>query len=288
MELTAQTLSLPIGAKVPLEITWKNDDLPTGVTISSATKAVTPATGLTVTNPAVNSAQDGVSVFATAETAGTYAVIITATRSDTGILIALWHVTVVAATKSTALASNALVTVEDLARVMGEDVQVGLAEMVINSVSQEFERYIGRVIKQVTHTALYLDGAGSKYLNFPTWPAASLGTVTEDGTLLTEGADEDYLLYTSDDSAYLYKVSGVWLKGPKTVLISTVALGYATVPADLQMACLKQAAVEYQKTRLKGWNETSRSIEGGSVSLVDPGLLPDVVAVLKRYTGYGL
>jgi len=291
MELTGEW-TIPVGGKWPLNFTFKDDDLPTGITVSSVgTPTTTPATGITVGTPAVNAASDGFSFWVTATAAGTYAIAFAVTRSDTGINIVLGLVTVVAAAKPTALAANALITVADLSRLLGEEVPTALAEMVINSVSQEFERYVGRVLKQVAYTNLYLDGNGMHYLYLPSWPVATspaMGAVTENDVTLTEGVDEDYVLYTSDDAAYLYRVGAVWLKGPKTVKIASVSLGYATVPADLQLACAKQCAVEYQKSRLKGWNETSRSIEGGSISQVEPGLLPDVVEVLKRYRGLGI
>jgi hypothetical protein len=194
-----------------------------------------------------------------------------------------------------ALNSNALVSLEDLRTYLCEKTTEfeTLMELIINGVSAEFDRYTGRTLKQATYTNLYLDGNGQDILNLPNWPAASLGTVTEDGTALTEGLDYDFVLYTSNEDAYLQKIqstwpeldeeTAVWLAGPKTILISTVALGYATVPGDLLMACLKQCAREYQTAKQKAWGETNRSVADGSVGLVAPGLLPDVEKVLKGY-----
>jgi hypothetical protein len=188
------------------------------------------------------------------------------------------------------LADNALVTLDDAKTFLQKttDKDVGILELLINGVSQEFDRFCGRILKQATTTALYLDGNGEKILDLPNWPAADLGTVTEDGTLLTEGDDDDYILYSSDDSAYLYRVSGVWMKKRKSVLISTADLGFSPIPADIQLACLKQCAKEFQTMALKGWGETSRSGGDGSVSVVEPGLLKDVEAVLRRYRRYGI
>lgn len=197
-----------------------------------------------------------------------------------------------------ALNSNALTTVEKFRTYVGEKSSEydTLIEDIINSVSQEFDRFAGRGLKQTAHTNLYIDGTGTEYLPLPSWPAASVTGVYEDDVLLTEGLDEDYVVYTSDHDAYLRKVNptwpelveaaGVWLEGPKTIKITSVSLGYATVPADIVLACLKQGAVEYLRMKQKTWGETSRSNEGQSVSTVDPGLLPDVVAVLKRYQRY--
>jgi len=289
MELTSEW-TIPVGGNWPLEFKFKEDDLPSGVTISSVTKTITPASGLTVSDPAVNSAADGFTFWAEAVTAGGYSALFVATRSDGGKNIVLGHIEVVAASDRTTLASNALITVADFRGYMGdESINKNLAETLINAVSQEFDRFIGFVLKQTTYASLYLDGNGEKYLPLPGYPVASLGTVTEDGTLLTEGLDDDFVLYTSDFDAYLRKIDGVWLEGPKTELISTIKLGYATIPGDLVLACLKQCAWEYQRTKLSEWGETSRSTAGGgSVSLVEPGLLPDVEAVLKRYRRCGL
>lgn len=290
MELTGEW-TIPVGGKWPLNFTWKGDDLPTGVTIVSATKTVSPATGLTVGDPVVTSGADGVNFWAEAATAGNYSILIVATRSDGAKNIALGNVTVVAASDLTLAAANAIITVEQLAAFMGEAAAKNLADMVINSVSNEFELFCGRILKQVTYattTKLYFDGEGSKYLMLPSWPAASVTGVYEDDVLLVEGDDADYLVYTSDDDAYLYKVSGVWAKGRKNIYITSVALGYAAIPSDIQLAALKQSAVEYMKAKQKTWNDTSRSQGDGSVSLLQPGLLPDVEAVLKRYRRFGL
>jgi hypothetical protein len=193
------------------------------------------------------------------------------------------------------LNANALVTVEELRAYAGEKSTESdsLLEIIVNSVSQEFDRFCGRVLKQATYTNLYLDGSGTSEQLLPSWPAASITGVYEDDTLLTEGLEEDYVIYTSDEDAYLRKVNStwpeldeetaVWLAGPKTIKIASVKLGYATIPADMKLACLKQAAREYQNMKQKAWGETSRSKGEDSASMVEPGLLPDVVAVLKRY-----
>ena len=189
------------------------------------------------------------------------------------------------------LNANALITVDDFRsyyKTSSADSE-HLVEILINGVSQEFDRFCARVLKQATYVNLYLDGNGEKTLELPSCPAASLGTVTEDGTLLTESLTGDFVLYTSDQDAYLYRVSGKWLDGPRTELISTIKLGYAAIPGDIILACLKQSAKEYQTMKLQEWGETSRSTGGGgSVSLVEPGLLPDVEAVLKRYRRFSL
>ncbi len=282
--------SIPVGGKWPIEFKWKGDDLPSGVTIASATRTVVPATGLTVDAPVLNSDSTGVIFWVTAVMAGSYSILIDALRSDGGHNIALGHVTVTPASDRTSLNANALVTLADLLGFLGEEnpISKNTAEAIINSVSQEFDRYLGQVIKQATYTNLYIDGNGREDLRLPGWPAAEVTGVYEDDDLLTEGLDYDYVLYSSDGDAYLRRIDDLWLVGPKTVKITSVKLGFAVVPGDIQLARLKQCAVEFQRAKQKSWDETSRSIGEQSVSLVDPGLLPDVVAVLNRYRRYHL
>ena len=193
------------------------------------------------------------------------------------------------------LNSNALITLDDFKAYYGSALtdKDHLAEIIINGVSQEFDRFCGRVLKQATYTNLYIDGNGQETLPLPNWPAASLTGVYEDSALLTEGLAYDFVLYSSDEDAYLRKVSAtwpeldeateVWLEGPKTIKISSVKLGYATIPADIQLACLKQSAMEFQRMLKSEWGETSRSVGDGSIGLVEPGLLKDVEAVLRCY-----
>lgn len=278
MELTGEW-TIPVGGKWPLEFVWKSDDLPTGVTISSATKSVSPATGLTVGDPVVNAAADGVTFSAEAATAGFYTILIVATRSDTYKNIALGYVTVVAASKATSLASNALISVADLARVLGESVETGLAETVINSVSQEFEDEVDCDLSNDTYTAEALTGNGRSYFYLPRWPVTAVTTVVEDDATLTEDTDfsVDYA------NGILKRMGGLLWSTTEGELVVTYAAGYESVPADIALACAKQCAVEYQRAKQKSWDETSRSHGDGSVSLVEAGLLPDVRAVLERY-----
>jgi len=72
----------PVGTKTRIGFRWHGDDLPVGVTITSGTKAVTPAVGLTVADPSVNSGADGVYCLIEALAAGDYYILIVGSRSD--------------------------------------------------------------------------------------------------------------------------------------------------------------------------------------------------------------
>jgi len=104
------------------------------------------------------------------------------------------------------LAANALITLAEAKDyIFGEQdssVPDPIVEMLINSVSTRFESRCRREFKSATDATLYLDGNGEKELSLPRSPVTSIASVTEDDTVLTEGDDEDYRLYTSEDSPY--------------------------------------------------------------------------------------
>ncbi len=56
------------------------------------------------------------------------------------------------------------------------------------------------------------------------------------------------------------------------------------VPKDLELACMQQIAVEFQRQQKKEWGETSRSFGDGSIStMTEEELLPYVKMVLEKY-----
>lgn len=56
------------------------------------------------------------------------------------------------------------------------------------------------------------------------------------------------------------------------------------IPRDLELACMQQVAVEFQRQQKKEWGETSRSFGDGSVStMVEEELLSYVKQILEKY-----
>ena len=68
--------------------------------------------------------------------------------------------------------------------------------------------------------------------------------------------------------------------------VMTVNEPYAIIriPKDLELACMQQVAVEFQRQQKKEWGETSRSFGDGSIStMTEEELLPYVKMVLEKY-----
>lgn len=187
------------------------------------------------------------------------------------------------------LNANALVTVAELRDYLGltsSDSAVAL-EIIVNSVSQEFEDEVDCDLFSDTYTSEAIDGSGRSYLYLPHWPVTTFTSCVEDGETLVK--DTDYFVDMANGiltksrtpwPTYEYQLNWTTQRGG---VVNTYIAGYAAVPADIKLACLKQCAVEYQRMKQKTWGETSRSIGDGSSSYSEPGLLPDVKAVLERY-----
>lgn len=211
------------------------------------------------------------------------------------------------------VAATSLITLAQLKVYLGSGFEGNqndaLLELLIDNVSVEFDRFLGRTLAKTTYTAIYLDGNGEDTLSLPNWPVVSVTSLYEDDTLLTSGLDYDYVLYTSESDAYLRKVNATWpgmtawgtstwLKGPKTIKLTytagyvvqgaTPGAGETALPADIKLACMIQVAREWKKTQGAEWGESSRTFKDGSTTRIERGLLQDVEEILVRYRRVGL
>ena len=183
------------------------------------------------------------------------------------------------------LGANALITADDLMAVLKPpDEDLPVCEAIVDGVSDFFNLKTHRTLRQTTYTALYLDGNGSSLFWLPNAPVISTGLTVALGspTPVALVLNTDY--YIDLARGCLMKVSGVWTKGVRNIL-TTLTAGWTTanLPKDLRLACLKQAAHEYQLFRSKSWGETSRSMGGQSVSVSEEHLVPGVKETLQLY-----
>lgn len=197
-----------------------------------------------------------------------------------------------------AVLASSLITAAQLKTYLGPEysgsANDSLFELLIDSVSEMFNGHVGRTLAKTTYTDAYLDGNGQVSLVLQNFPIISITSIHEDGVLLTEGADGDYVVDYA--SGIVHRIGGRWLRGRKTLKI-TYAAGYVVqgavpgtgetaLPADVKLACMIQAAREWKKTQGSEWGETSRSFPDGSTSRVERGLLKEVEEILQKYRRY--
>lgn len=177
----------------------------------------------------------------------------------------------------------------------GNDFDFLIDREIIPSVSRLFAGYCGRPdfdLKARTEYFSPRSGQRVIWLSSPPvvssppeipaiqlWEDGAVPRVYGSDTLLVEG--EDYFCFES--AGRLTKESGdYFIHGPKTVKV-TYTGGYLTkdatdCPEDLKLAAAIQAKLIFDRREQLGF--TGQSLEGGSVNLLVPMLLPRNVTVL--------
>jgi len=165
---------------------------------------------------------------------------------------------------------HALIALKDFkqVRALEDDKYNYLIEILIDAVSLYLESECGgRIFIQATYGTTYLDGTGERILEIPHYPIVSIATVEEDDVELTEGNDEDFVIYGDEGEGYLEKM-GSWAKGNKNIELTDLKAGYllASVPKDLKAACMIMIEKEFQKFVNKAGAEEMRSFPDMSLT----------------------
>lgn len=178
------------------------------------------------------------------------------------------------------LTTLALVKSHSGITVATDDTLIG---QLITSVSSMFEGYCRRTLAQVLAVnTIYRAGTNDKVIVLDEWPNAT-PIVTEDSTALVNNTD-----YEIRDDRRLIRISGdddiEWTGGGRVDV--TVDEGYATVPADLDLACREQTLFAFHQTHPGGRRlgvSDRQAPTGTQETFTEYGLLPSVVTVLDRY-----
>ena len=169
-----------------------------------------------------------------------------------------------------------------------------MIEPIIDGVSVALSGFCGREMAKTTYTNEYIDGNGECDLLLPNYPIVSISALTENDVALTEGVTADYILYAKQGR--LARVDGSWYQYLKSIKLTYVAgytvqgaspgTGETALPHDLKLACCLQVAAEWKRSQRAEWGLTNISISDGSIAtLASDALLPQVKAILRRYTG---
>jgi uncharacterized phiE125 gp8 family phage protein len=142
-----------------------------------------------------------------------------------------------------ALNANALVdlaTAKTYLKIpIGETSQDALVEIYINAASEEIERECDRSFKSQSHTETR-HGRKQNILLLKQWPVTAIASlrIDNDSTFTAPSTlidSSDYRI--GDDGNSLVLLNQVFPNGYSNIQVVYTA-GYATVPADLQHACL--------------------------------------------------
>jgi uncharacterized phiE125 gp8 family phage protein len=181
------------------------------------------------------------------------------------------------------LSTSALVTLADVKTFLGlQNISASdaILEIIIEAVSASVTSEASPDLKSTTYTAEAYDGTGKSYFYLDHYPVTTLTSVVEDDTTLVK--DTDY--FSDDDEGILEKPVGYkWTTARGGVVVTYVA-GYATLPADIKLACLIEVGRAFAMVDHKMFGESSRTVDGTSVTLNTDELLPATLATLGRYT----
>lgn len=159
-----------------------------------------------------------------------------------------------------------------------------IVELFINSSSEYIERECDRIFKQATYNEIR-SGRKQNIILLKQWPVTTISAVYVDssgqfgaGTALDA---TDYQI--GDDGNSLILMSGVFPNGYNNVKI-TYQAGYATIPSDLEHACLW--GVSFYRNLRDGQDigrpQKSKGDENTQISQAMPQDVRDCIARYKR------
>lgn len=120
-----------------------------------------------------------------------------------------------------ALEDNALVSLSDLKvylKLTGDASFDTVLEILINHISSTFDNIVKFNLAEQTYTSQLYNGNDKARLYLKHIPINSISAITEDDVELTEGDDEDFMIY--GDRGYLWRVAGNWAKGEQNISIT--------------------------------------------------------------------
>lgn len=185
------------------------------------------------------------------------------------------------------VASYALATLDEIkayfqfnsnATVAADD---NLLEDLSNRVSIIFQTYCGRESFKASDYIEYVDGISNRYMFLKNYPINSITEVNEDsdwtwGSDTTVGSDE----YRIIDSMYIVLKEAYWTQGDQNYKIQYNA-GYETIPLDLKQICIEEVLRRFKHR--KDFDVVAKSLENGSVTYTEKGLLTGTKQILDKY-----
>lgn len=196
-----------------------------------------------------------------------------------------------------ALNANALVTLAKAKDFLGittadKDTEI---ERLINTASQSIERVTKRILVNATHTE-YHDGRRTNMLQPRQWPITGGASVNgkpqvyfDDGTgsfpASTEVDDSEYWVH--EMSTQIIRQNGNWPLGRRNIkLVYTAGYGVggdtASMPSDLENACLQYVAWEYRQNNDRRLGVDSKSKLGETVRYTQ-GIPEFILELIEPY-----
>lgn len=161
--------------------------------------------------------------------------------------------------------------------ISGESEHKGLFDLLIKKYSAAIESYCKRTFASTTYTEKY-DGDGEINLLLNNSPLISISSFVADTQTLTAAS---YILHKPE--AEIVLINGVvFAKDFENISITYLA-GYATIPEDVQLACLDLCAREFKTIDSGRIGLSSENMGSQSTSFITEKFTADIKALLDPY-----
>ncbi len=158
-----------------------------------------------------------------------------------------------------------------------------LLDALIDYASERIESHCRRAFASAAVTE-YLDGTGTSRIVLPRRPVTVLTSIHEDSGRAfaadTEVDPADLVLHP--ERGIVDRVGGVFARGARTLKVAYTA-GYATVPDDVALACVKLAAAWFAHARSGADGVRRESLGGYAAEYAASALPADVEGALAPY-----
>lgn len=163
-----------------------------------------------------------------------------------------------------------------------------LLTRLISAASAFLINWLNRSVLQGTYTAEKYNGNGKVVLHLNNWPIQSVSQLLVNGVIVQASPDGLSNGYVFDDK-FIYLLGanvnsfppGVFGKGIRNISVTYVA-GYATVPLDIEQACIELVSLKFKERGRIGIQ--SQQVPGqASVSYSPRDLGKDTKAMLQNY-----
>jgi len=156
--------------------------------------------------------------------------------------------------------SYALTTLDNLKEVLGivSDDDDSLLTNIINRSTDIIESYCDRRFKETTYADEEYDGLGTSFLNLKNYPITALTAYDRNmgnvGDTDWDSLQDEFIKHLENEGQIYYQAG--FVKGVKNYRFSYTA-GYATIPSDLEEACLELCSYIFNDKKNKGMQSES-------------------------------
>lgn len=153
-----------------------------------------------------------------------------------------------------------------------------LIARLISAVSGYIETWTNRRFAQAAYVE-GRDGNGGTLLAFADYPVSAVASVTVDGQAIPSAAAVGDVGYRFDETR-LWLTGYAFTRGRANVRLAYTA-GYASVPPEIEQACLELVALRYKERDRIG--HQSKALAGETVAFIVKDMPDSVRTILNNY-----